>query len=97
MVPAIHHILPDEHPKPVTMIIPPVRLNLGMLTQHIEAKGFHLKDVVHHRLIRWRGIQAIRIIPLIKHTVMVIRHSVQKQPDDPFGIFLDGYLSHGEV
>ena len=52
----VRHVLPDEHTKPVAMIIPAQRFNLDMLAQHVEAHFLHGLNVMHHRFIRRRGI-----------------------------------------
>ena len=40
------HILPDQHPETVTVIVPAKRFNLDVLSQRIEAQLLHHADVI---------------------------------------------------
>ena len=78
-VPAADHVLPDQHAKTVTVIIPPLRFDLDMFPEHVEAKGLHPENIIHQGLIGRSRIQAVRIIPLVKDTVLIIWPVVQEQ------------------
>ena len=43
--PAVHHVLENNHAEPVTVIVELFWLDLDMLSQHIEAEGFHGQNV----------------------------------------------------
>ena len=43
---AVNHILADDHAKAVTVVIPPCRFYLQVLTHHIEAQLFHGCDII---------------------------------------------------
>ena len=67
------HILPDQHPQPVAVVIPAHRLNFDVLAQHIEAQLLHARNIIDQRLVRRRGIQSVRPITLIEHAMVEIR------------------------
>ena len=64
---AVGHVLPDKHAEPVAVIVPAQRLELDVLSQHIEAHALHRLDVGNHGLVRGRGEHPIRPIPLIEY------------------------------
>ena len=65
----VYHILPDEHAKAVTVVIPAHRLQLAVLAQQAEAALLHSFDITYERLIAWGRIQSLRPVALVKHPI----------------------------
>ncbi len=80
---AVHHILPYDHAEPVAMIIPPLRLDLDMLSEHIEAHFLHFHNIKDKSLVGGRRIQSVRPVTLIEHTVLKPCLSVQADARNP--------------
>ena len=76
----IDHILPHQHPKPVTVIIPSHWFNLAMLADHIKTMLLCHLNVLDHRLITDRCQQTLRIISLVKYAILKIRNMIQTKP-----------------
>ena len=52
---AIDEVLDDQHPEPVAVVIPPLRLDFDVFPDHVKAKALGEFDVIDHRLVaRWR-------------------------------------------
>ena len=96
-IPSIDHILPHQHSQAVTVIVPPLRFNLQMLSEHIESQIFHCLNIVDHRLITRRCIQPLRPISLIQYPFLKIRLVIQKYSWNSFRISCHTNLSHGSV
>ena len=94
---AVYHILPYEHPQPVAVIIPPERLYLYMLPEHIEAHILHGLYIGNHSFIRGCGIQPVRPVALIQHAVVKVRLVVQEKPLYAVFVLPKLYLAHTEV
>ena len=94
---AVHHILPDQHPQPVTMVVPAQRLHLDVLSQHIKAQPFHFGDVMDHRFIGGSGVIAVAPVALIQKTVVEIGTAVQQQAGQSLLVPPDAEGTHPEV
>ena len=75
--PAIDHVLPHCHAKPVTMIIPSLGFDLNMLSEHIKSQLFHLLNIENQRFIRRCRIQTIRPVSLIQNPILKLYLSIQ--------------------
>ena len=51
------------------MVIPPLRLDLRVFAQQVEAQFLDGLQFVHHRRVGRRGIQALRPVALVEQTV----------------------------
>ena len=91
------HVLPDQHPQPVAVIIPSLRLQLYMLSEHVEAQLLHGDDIEYKRFIAGGGVQAVRPVTLIQHACLKIRTVVQKNPPQPLPVCLHIAFSHGKI
>ena len=91
-----HHVLPHQHPQPVAVVIPPQRLDLDVLAQHVEAQLLHGADVTDHGLVRWRGVQSVGPVPLIQQPRLEIRLVVQGQHLPPLMLH-EGEFPHAEI
>ena len=92
---AVDHILPYQHSQPVAMIIPSLRLYFHMLSDHIEPQFLHCTDIVYHRIVAGRRIQAFRPVSLVQHPFLEIRAVIQTDSWNAMAVFFDLYLSHG--
>ena len=94
---SVHHVLPDHHSEPVTVIIPPGGLDFHVFPDHVEAELLHFPDIEDHGLVRRGRHQALRPVPLIQHTMEEIRGAVQRKagPSFPVGSCSEG--THPEV
>ena len=94
---AADHVLPDQHPQPVAVIIPSLRLHLYMLSKHVEAQLLHGDDIEYKRLVAGSGVQAVRPVALIQHAGLKIGTVVQKNPPQPISVCLHIAFSHGKI
>ena len=78
----VDHVLKDDHAEPVAVVIEPVRLDLDMLAQRVEAERFHGKDVLLKPFGRRGRIQSVAPVTLIQKSVEDIRLAVQTQARD---------------
>ena len=83
VIPVVDHILKDNHPQPVTVVIEQLRLNLDVLTQHVKAKCLHRQNILFKSLCIGRRIKAVTPISLIQQAVEEIRLSVQAKTRNP--------------
>ena len=91
-----YHVLPNDHPQPVAVIVPPQRLDLDVLAQHIEAHVPGGLNVPDHGLIRRRGVQPIGPVALVQQPRLEAGPVVQGQhPAAP--VFHNGELPHAEI
>ena len=93
---AAHHVLPDDHAKAVTVIVPAHRLNFDVLAQHVEAQVLHGLDVPDHGLVAGRGIEAVGPVALVKKAMLEIGLIVQSQHLAAL-VLHDGELAHAEI
>ena len=96
-VAAVYHILPDQHPQPVAVVVPAQRLHLDVLAQHIKAQPLHFGDIVDHRFIAGGGVKTVAPVALIQQTVVEIRLTVEEQAGNPVFIRPDAEGAHPEV
>ena len=94
---AVRHVLPDQHAQPVAVIVPPHRLHLDVLAQHVEAEIFHRPDVPDERLVARRGIESIRPIALIEHARVEDRSAVQCQAGVPRRVAPDADVAQRKI
>src|SRR3546814_9660948 len=72
------HVLPDQHPEPVGVVIIARGFDLDMLPQHIEPRLFQKDDVALHRLLRRRRIKPVGPPALIERAVLEQRLVVEQ-------------------
>ena len=94
---AVHHVLPDHKAQPVAVVVPALRLDLGVLAQQIESQRFHLAQLPLHRRIGRRGIQALRPVALVQQAVEQDGLSVQAEAQHAPRIRLTAPLAQGKV
>ena len=79
------------------MVIPALRLDLGVLAQQVEAQRFHLAELPLHGCVRGRRIQALRPVALIQQTVEQDGLVVQAEAQHPVGVRCTAPLAQGKV
>src|SRR6266511_1422342 len=79
------------------MVIPALRLDLHVLTQHIEAHALRLLNIIAQRVVRRRAVQPIWPPPLVQEPDLEIWLVVQEQPIDAGAVAGDGDLTHANV
>ena len=94
---AVHHILPYQHPQPVTVVVPAQRLHLDVLAQHIKAQPLHFSNVMDQRLIAGGGVVAVAPVALVQQSVLEIGLSIQQQPRQPLFVLPNAEGPHPEV
>lgn len=76
--PCGRHILPYQVTETICKIIKPSRFNNLMNAKHIKAQAFGGRNVVCHRAVTGRCVQAARPIPLIQQAAFKQRLTVKK-------------------
>ena len=94
---AAYHILPHEHTEPVAVVIPPERLLLDMLAEHIVTELLHLLNVEYHCLVGRRGELALGPIALVEQTSLKIGLVIESEPRDTCGVLDYREFTHTEV
>ena len=79
------------------MVIPALRLDLGMFAQQVVAQGFYLAQLPLHRRIRGRGVQPLRPVALIQQAVEQQRFVVQAEAQHAPCIRCTAPLAQGKV
>ena len=91
-----HQVLPHDDPQPVAVIVPPQRLDLDVLAQHVEAHVPGGLNVPDHGLVRRRGVQAVGPVALVQQARLEAGLAVQGQhPAAP--VLHNGEFPHTEV
>ena len=93
----VDHILPHQHSKPVTVIIPSHWFNLAMLADHIKTMLLCHLNVLDHRLITDRCQQTLWIISLVKYAILKIRNMIQTKPWNIVLILLHTETTHTKI
>ena len=94
---AVHHILPDDEAQLIAVVVPPLRLDLGVLAQQVEAQLLDLLQLVHHRRVRGRGIQPLRPVALVQQAVEEDGLSVEAEAQDAFRVRLTAPFAEGKI
>ena len=94
--PVVDHVLKDDHPQPVAVVIELLRLDFDVLAQGVEAQGFHGQDVFFIGLRAGGGVQAVAPVALVQKAVKKIGLAVEAQAGDAAD-FPDGDRPQGEV
>ena len=94
---AVHHVLPDDHPDPVAVVVPAGGLYFDMLAEHVEAQLLHLFDVEDERFVSRRRHQGLRPVALVEDPVEEIRRTVQEKTGLSVLVRPDAERTHGEV
>ena len=94
--PVVDHVLKDDHPQPVAVVIELLRLDFDVLAQGVEAQGFHRQDVFFIGLRAGGGVQAVAPVALVQKAAKKIGLAVQAQAGDAAD-FPDGDRPQGEV
>ena len=94
---AVDDVLPDDQAQTVAVVIPALRLDLGVLAQQVEAQRFHLAELPLHGCVRGRGIQALRPVALIQQAVEQDGLVVQAEAQHPVGVRCTAPLAQGKV
>ncbi len=76
---AVHHVLPDDHPQPVAVVIETERLDLDVLSERVETERLHGEDVVDVGLVGSGSVEAVAEKALIQNSVKEIRFVVQEK------------------
>ncbi len=66
------HILPYNHSQPVAVVIPARRFYFYVFAHHVEAQPLHGANIKNQSLIGRGGIEAVRPIALVQHSVKEI-------------------------
>ena len=77
IVKCVRHVLPYQHSETVTMPVPACRLNLHMLSDHVESHILCHLDVKEKGLIGRSGIKSVRPPSLVKCTELEYRLVVE--------------------
>ena len=75
----VDHILEDNHPEPVTVVVEPFGFQFNMFAQRIETQGLHGEDVFFKCLRHGRGIKTVAPIALVQQPVEEVRFAVQAE------------------
>ena len=89
------HILPNHHPNSITMSIVTPRLNLDVLSDHVETGLLQILDVKTHRCITGGRQQAVRPPTLIQSAVMEHHFAIQGHANLATRAANSSYLTHG--
>ena len=96
-IPAVGHILPDNHAETVAGVIPACRLHLNVLADHIAADLFGVFDVEQHRRFAGGGVEPLGEVALIERTILKDGLIVERKAPEAFVITGFSDLAHGEV
>ena len=88
------HVLPDEHAHLVAGVEPGEGFDLDVLADHIESVGLGLLDVVAHRRVGRRRVEAVRPPALVERAVVEEELVVQGHAQVAFRIAHLGNLAH---
>ena len=94
---AVHHVLPDDEAQLIAVVIPALRLDLGVLAQKVEAQLFYGLQFPYHCPIAGRGVQALGPVALIQQAVEQDGLAIQAEAHDPVGIRHTAPLAQGKV
>ena len=94
---AVHHVLPDDEAQLIAVVIPPLRLDLRVFAQQIEAQFLDGLQFMHHRRVGRRGIQALRPVALVEQTVQQEGPVVQAEAQHTLCIGRTAPLPQGEI
>ena len=94
---AVRHILPDEHPQAVAVIVPAVGLDLHVLAQGVEAHRLGRGDVEYERGVAGRGVEPVGPPALVEEAVHEIGLPVEQQALHAVPVLADGDAAQGEI
>lgn len=94
---ATRHILPDEHPEPISPVIPSFGLHLDMFAREIESEGSHYFDIVAEGGVGRCSQDAVGPEALVKGADLEEWCSIQLDPLKTTFIAAQRDLSHAEV
>ncbi len=95
--PAGGHILPDNHPQPVAVVVPAQRLHLDVLANHIAAHLASVFDIIQHGFLGGRRVEAVGEVPLVERAVEEERLAVEGEAQVTVTIRGKGELAHGKI
>ena len=93
----VNEILPYDKSESVTVIIPTKRLELDMLSYHIEAHILEHLQLIKYCLVTRVSKQAVAPISLIQKAVEEVRLSVEKQAGNSVLILTDSKRTNAKV
>ena len=79
------------------MVVPALRLDLGVLAQQVEAQLPHGVQFVLHGGVGGRGVKAVGPIALVQQAVEQDGPAVQEKPPDALCILFTLPLAEGEI
>ena len=91
------HVLPHQHTLFVAVVVPPERLDLDVLADHVEPQRFDEFDVVFERGVGGGGEHAVRPIALVEHAGVEIGLVVEREALETLAVRHHGELAHPEI
>ena len=91
------HVLPDHQAELVAPVIPPVRLDLDVLADAVEAELLHGFDVPAQRLLGRRGVEAVRPESLVQRAGLEDELAVEQRAGNALPVLAQRDLAHAEV
>ena len=80
MAAAVYHVLPDDQPQTVAVVVPAVGLDFDVLADHVEAGFSDLRKIEDHCFVRRRRVNAVRPVSLIQHALLKNHFMIETQP-----------------
>ena len=94
---AVRHVLPDEHPQAVAVVVPAVGLDLHVLAQGVEAHRLGRGDVEGERRVAGRGVEPVGPPALVEQAVHEIGLPVEQQALRAVPVLADADAAQGEI
>ena len=94
---AVRHVLPDQQPETVAMVVPAGRLDLDMLARGVEAEHLGHLDVVAQRFVGRSRVQSVRPPALVQGTEHEQRLAIEKHPRESAGVLAKRDVAEREV
>lgn len=60
----VGHVLYDHQPELIASSVEKIRLDLDVLSDHVEPEVFQHLQIIHHRFVGRRGVYPVRPVPL---------------------------------
>ena len=97
VVVAARHVLPDEHPEAIGVVVPARRLHLHVLADQVVAEPPGRLDVEGERFVGWRGIEAVGPPALVEQAELEERLAVEEEPVHAGRVLRHRDRAHAEV
>ena len=97
MTVAVRHVLPDEEPHFVAVVVETARLDFHVFAQHVEAHLLRHDQVVFERFVCRGGVKTVRPPSLIERTVLEDEFAVDHHAGDSVRGLAERRGTHTEV